>query len=74
MLQREVLSPLAELLLGGDLTTNSHIHLDALPSGEEATADGAEPLYEFVFTIEPPDTEGSESSADSLEAAPQEMF
>ena len=61
VLQREVLSPLAEILLGGDALPGSTIHLDAIlqdpePASTEATptseADPApQPTYELVFTV-----------------------
>ena len=69
VLQREVLSPLAELLLSGDLIPGSRIYIDAPAASEEPTADGAEPTYEFVFTMEAPDAEPSEPAAASPETA-----
>ena len=57
VLQREILSPLAEILLSGDATPNSTIHIDAvetpaaLPEGEPAPAEPLAPDYEFIFTV-----------------------
>jgi ATP-dependent Clp protease ATP-binding subunit ClpB len=53
VLQREVLSPLAELLLSGDAAPQSSIHLDCLSSAPASHA--AESNYEFHFTITPSD-------------------
>ncbi len=80
VLQREVLSPLAELILSGDLTPNTRIHIDCLPTepttdepastGPAATDETpAEPTYEFVFTIEPPEGEAAAVEPESSEAS-----
>ncbi len=67
VLQREVLSPLAEILLGGDAIAGGTIHLDAVTSepepGSEEGAEAVEPEYEFVFTMDgPPVTELEEGA------------
>ncbi len=54
VLQREVLSPLAEILLSGDAVAGCTLHLDAVLGGEQGEVkDGeqAEPSQELVFTI-----------------------
>ncbi len=62
VLQREVLSPLAEILLRGDAPPNSTVHMDAVPvagePSEEASQEAdAEMALELVFTI----TEGGDA-------------
>ncbi len=65
VMQREVLSPLAEILLSGDAVPGSTIHIDALPAeaGEPPAAEGAdvppppepqEPEMELVFAVHEP--------------------
>lgn len=58
VLQREVLSPLAEILLAGDAPAGSTIHLDAIagePDPETSPeTQVSEPDYDLVFTINTP--------------------
>ena len=80
VLQREILSPLAEILLSGDATPNSSIHIDAVqslasensatpsPANEEVPAG-----YEFVFTLHNPPNEDAEGTEAKEQALPQEM-
>jgi ATP-dependent Clp protease ATP-binding subunit ClpB len=77
VLQREVLSPLAEILLSGDALPNSTVHIDAvlvgapLPRKEEPEkqtddADDTAADYELVFTIsEPLGGSGKEEPAEA---------
>jgi len=51
VLQREVLSPLAEILLGGDASAGCTLHMDAMIT----SAEGAEEQeHEIVFTVTAP--------------------
>jgi ATP-dependent Clp protease ATP-binding subunit ClpB len=65
VLQREVLSPLAEILLSGDALPNSTVHIDAVlvetippseeePDTESGNVDDTAAEYELVFTISEP--------------------
>ncbi len=52
VLQREVLSPLAELLLSGDAAAGCTLHLDAAPqAGDAAHPERGEELLELIFTV-----------------------
>ncbi|GGG99000.1 ATP-dependent Clp protease ATP-binding subunit [Silvibacterium dinghuense] len=66
VLQREVLSPLADILLSGDATPHStlRIHAVAVPSASE----GEPPAHELEFTIE--STEDMEQPATAM---PEEL-
>ena len=83
VLQREILSPLAEILLGGEATPNCTIHIDCLESpeiesGDEANgAPAGEALpagYEFVFSVHDPAGEHLEEEDTNEQALPQEMI
>lgn len=50
VMQREVLSPIAELLLGEDVVSDSRLSIDAVPIGPQVNA---EPSLELTFTLEP---------------------
>ncbi|HMF65584.1 MAG TPA: AAA family ATPase [Edaphobacter sp.] len=65
VLQREVLAPIAEILLGDDLPPGSHLRVDARPALDIGSLDEQDPLldtraqaadtnFEFIFTIAPP--------------------
>ena len=75
VMQREVLSPLSEILLGGDALPGSTIHVDAEPAlNETGAAEGeaapaAEPELELVFSVEQPDTLSSMAEQDAEEVA-----
>ncbi len=59
VIQREVLSPLAEILLAGDAASGCTLHLDiAVPFPETEDISGEEPATstELIFTITEPDT------------------
>ena len=64
VMQREVLSPLAEILLSGEATAGCTVHIDAhteaLPEGAIPSEEGG--TEELIFTITVPDgvTDGSE--------------
>ncbi len=65
VLQREVLSPLAEILLGGDAVAGGTIHLHAETIEPEAPVEGAEavePEHEFIFTMDGPPTDATDAS------------
>ena len=76
VLQREVLSPLAEILLSGDALPGSTIHLDAVPQEPEPSAEASaapedtapEPGYELVFTISTPEAQDTFTPAAQPEA------
>ena len=77
VMQREVLSPLAELLLGGDVVAGSTIEIDATPletpSAAHAVMDGDTPTdtttetepvpQELIFSIHEPQVEGEAASS-----------
>jgi ATP-dependent Clp protease ATP-binding subunit ClpB len=80
VMQREVLAPLAEILLGGDATPGSTIHMDAQPAetqdasettdpgtGSAAPADSA-PL-ELIFSIEQADSEAPAATASGADGS-----
>ena len=50
VMQREVLSPIAQILLGSEIAPGSRLQIDALP-GEAAEA---EPEFELVFSVHEP--------------------
>ena len=60
VLQREILSPLAEILLSGDATPNAIIHIDAVETPAAPVAGETEPGppdYEFIFTVSDAETD-----------------
>ena len=79
VMQREVLSPLAEILLGGDATAGFTIHIDAPPveaeeidettTGEAAEADETVSLPDLVFHIEGPRESGEIPSSEPQQEA-----
>ncbi len=79
VLQREILSPLAEILLSGDATPNCTIHIDAVESEpadatleQSSPAEEASAEHEFVFSILEPAGAGMED-LESEQSIPQEM-
>ena len=68
VMQREVLSPLGEILLGGDAVPGGRIVLDAtpvavdgeIPEGEEV------PPQELIFSLSEPEGDGSAEAADDV--------
>ncbi len=60
VMQREVLSPIAELLLSRDLAPGTQIHLDAAPVAAESEQE--EPVYELVFSVSSPDIDEDASA------------
>ena len=74
VLQREVLSPLAEILLGPDAVAGSAVHLGVHAEDvPKIAADGSGAPGEFIFTITAPDAEAREEglSAEATEEVPQ---
>ena len=82
VMQREVLSPLSEILLSGDAVPGSTIRIDAepaadapvAPEGEEPVPEAesvspAEPVLELVFSVEQPDTPGGAVEPEAEEVA-----
>ncbi len=78
-MQREVLSPLADILLSGEISPGCVIHIDAVETppaetepGTDLLSDPPPPDYEFVFTVtEPQELPPSESG--EAEVTPQEI-
>ena len=60
VLQREVLSPLAEILLSGDAAAGSAIHIDAVPAAFDEidghSKDQEPPAQDFIFTVSKSDS------------------
>ncbi len=69
VLQREVLSPLSEILLGGDAAPGSTIEIDALPVEDGQSAVEGDAANELVFTIREPELpeESASGSATHVE-------
>ena len=74
VMQREVLSPLAEILLSGDAVSGSLIDLDAVPAEQEQPSEpGAPQVRELAFSIrtaaeaeEPTDAEEPQATAEAV--------
>ncbi len=75
VMQREILSPIAELLLGDDFEAGSHLHIDAVASSSTESitppesnpdAPGSEPEFDLVFSITPPQPHTGNASIPEL--------
>ncbi len=68
VMQREVLSPLAEILLGGDAVPGRRIVLDATPvAADGEIPEGEEvPPQELIFSLSEPEGDGSAEAADDV--------
>ena len=84
VLQQEILSPLAEILLSGEATANCTIHIDCVETAPaepadagvvaDEPADGAGGGYEFSFTLSgPPDALAEPTQEAGMPELPQEM-
>jgi ATP-dependent Clp protease ATP-binding subunit ClpB len=60
VMQREVLSPIAALLLREDVLPGSHLHIDVSPSLRSAENEDTDVAFQLSFTLDPPAS--SESS------------
>ena len=77
VLQREVLSPLAELLLGGDVVAGSTIEIDAtpVPAAEQAEGEPETPApQELLFSIHEPHLDGENITDSESTSAAQEVL